>query len=138
MAEKRANPHAQDGDEFEIAADEKGKQPLRVRLQKGKAELHEVWQKDLPKDLPARWVDPEDGEEKAITWLNNFGVKDKKSGKFIERLDYDYEVEFDLPEGSKAVYFDGKAVRFFESAERKDGKVKVRLNLGDPPTGRLP
>jgi hypothetical protein len=139
MADRKLNSHPTRKHEFEIPADAPHKKALKVTLDKPeRADTHEVWQKELRTGLPTTWFDPEEKKEKTITWLNNYGVKDKKTGKFADTLDFFYEVEFEIPAGSKAVYHDGKEVKLFPEAVYDNGKVRVKLDRGDPDTGRTP
>jgi hypothetical protein len=93
-----------------------------------------VVEKDFPDDLPTSWVDPDNEKEKKIRWISNFGLK-KPDGNFENKLPDGKKYQIELPAGlGKLVYFDGYQVqKLVGKAIGK--KIKVELDLGDPPIG---
>jgi hypothetical protein len=95
---------------------------------------YDVVEKDFPDDLPDSWIDPDDEQEKKITWISNFGLK-KPDGAFEERLPRGKRYQIELPIGlGKLVYFDGKQVLKL-AGQARDNKLVADLDLGDPPIG---
>jgi hypothetical protein len=122
--------------EFSIPP-ERGERGFKVKANHGK---YDVWQKEISANAPSSWIDPEDGKEKPIRWIANFGLKLKGKGEkdaFEDRVET-YTVEFEDVPGSKFVYFDGKSVQLFKNPRRENGKVIVALDLGDPEGGVMP
>jgi len=95
---------------------------------------YEVVEKDFPDDLPESWIDPDDDQEKKITWISNFGLR-KPDGKFEEKLPQGRKYQVELPTGlGKLVYFDGSSVQKLVGRARGN-KFVADLDLGDPPIG---
>jgi hypothetical protein len=95
---------------------------------------YEVVEKDFPEDLPESWTDPDDGEEKQISWFGNFGLK-KPDGQFEDKLPPGKKYQVELPAGfRKFVYYDGSQVLQLTGRVRS-GKFFADLDLGDPPMG---
>ncbi len=145
MGEKKAQVNPQDPSEFGI--DLGNNKTAKIKLPKTKAgdtyetdknpESYEVWQKDVPTETKTSWVDPDDGQTKTITWMFNFGLKNKKKQQYDaeKTVQFFYVVELDVVEGKKAVYWDGNTVRAFA---KQDNKFVANINLSDPPTGYTP
>ena len=95
---------------------------------------YEVVAKDFPDGLPDSWVDPDDEKQKSISWISNFGLKNKE-GKFDKKLPNGKKYKLELPGGSgKMVYFDGIEVRKLTGILR--GNIfEAELDLADPPVG---
>jgi len=71
-----------------------------------------------------------------ITWFNNFGVREKSSGK---RADVTYTVTLQaLPTGKRLFVLYGGEPHEPATQEAGNGKIKFTLNVGDPPTGAGP
>jgi hypothetical protein len=100
---------------------------------------YDVYQKDLPADLPGNY-----------TWINNFGVKARKIDLLSPLVTADstledpfptfvetYIIEFDDIDGKEPVYFNGLEVKHFPAGKKKVGnnRIQVSLDLGDPPVG---
>jgi hypothetical protein len=116
---------------------ERGNQGFKVKANQDK---YDVWTKDISPNLPESFVDPEDGQTKAIHWIANYGLKLKGKtarARFENTVD-EYTLEFDEIEGSKYVYFDGASVQVFKNPRHENGKVIAMLNLGDPNIGYGP
>jgi hypothetical protein len=95
---------------------------------------YEVVEKDFPDNLPDSWIDPDDDQEKKISWISNFGLK-KPDGKFEGKLPKGRKYKIELPSGlGKLVYFDGNQVQKLTGRVRKNNFV-AELDLGDPPIG---
>lgn len=95
---------------------------------------YEVVEKDFPDGLPESWTDPDDGQEKKITWFGNFGLQ-KSDGKFEDKLPKGRKYQVELPTGfRKYVYFDGSQVRPLPG-QMRNRKFLADLDLGDPPVG---
>jgi hypothetical protein len=121
--------------EFSVSP-ERGERGFKI---KANHEKYDVWQKDIDANAPTSWVDPEDGQTKAIRWIANFGLKLKgkqEKDVFEDRVEA-YTIEFDDEPGTKFVYFDGQSVQFFKNPKREKGKILVTLDLGDPNTGAM-
>lgn len=71
-----------------------------------------------------------------ITWFNNFGVREKSSGK---NANVTYKVKLKkLPEGKRLfALYDGK-VHELTGKDAGGGNIKFELNVGDPPLGTGP
>jgi hypothetical protein len=100
---------------------------------------YDVYQKDLPANLPANY-----------DWINNFGIKERpkdprNSAKTIPTTDADpystnvdaYTIELDDVAGKEPVYFDGSGAHNFPTKKTSVGnnRIHVTLALGDPPIG---
>jgi hypothetical protein len=115
---------------------------LRVKLGKGKADKYDVWQKDLPPDLPSTVLVEGDSSSSQVTWFNNYGIKLKKkktdstdNDPFEDTIDHEYTLELDAePNKRYVVYIGGNAARAMTVA---GGIATLRLNLGDPATGHI-
>lgn len=117
-------------------------QSIEIVLPPGLAKLYAVEKKDLPANLPTSWRDPSSQQTHTIHWLNNFGLKatgrpDFEAGRVPEK----YEILVEVAEGEQLVYFDGEVKPFpaDETARpgNMPGKVAARLDLGDPPIGKI-
>ncbi|HBY06980.1 MAG TPA: hypothetical protein DEH22_04035, partial [Chloroflexi bacterium] len=72
---------------------------------------YDVVDKDFPDGLPDFWVDPDDQKQENITWISNFGLKNK-AGKFDKKLPNGKKYTVELPAVSgKLVYHDGTSVQ---------------------------
>ncbi len=132
------------GQSFPIGARSGSKErEVVVVLSKGMAANNRVVKKDLPDDLPTSWRDQE-GKQRDIEWLNNFGIKRKGKPDFeMDDISEDYEIIVDEAEGTTLVYYDhrDRRVKPFSSEDYgrtpgQQGKISARLRLGDPPIGR--
>lgn len=94
-------------------------------------DTYEAYSKPIP-DAPT----PIPGEKGYITWFNNFGVKDKSTGK---NVNVDYTVMLHpLPAKKRLFAFYGNAAHEITPEDAGSGKIKFPLNVGDPPVGMGP
>jgi len=71
-----------------------------------------------------------------ITWFNNFGVREKSSGK---QADVTYTVFLHpLPPKKRLFAYYDKAAHEIFPEPAGNGKIKFTLSVGDPPTGAGP
>ncbi|MCX6080132.1 MAG: hypothetical protein NTW32_11415 [Chloroflexi bacterium] len=110
-----------------------------IIIKLAQTDRYDVYQKELPADLPTGY-----------TWINNFGLKARHPdpnvhGKsldtsmddpYLDLVD-EYTIEMDDIEGQEPVYFDGVSVKNFQSGKIHTGnkRIHVTLALGDPPVG---
>jgi hypothetical protein len=96
--------------------------------------------KDYPDDLPDKWIDPDDKEdkkEKDVAWFSNFGLTDKQ-GRFVPSIPAGDSYTVRLPKlKGKYVYFDGSEVRKLDTSPAAGAadKVDAVFTLADPPVG---
>lgn len=95
------------------------------------AKFH-VIEKDMPTNLPTEW------KGMKINWFTCFGVRHKNSdGSDGDFADVEYSVHLDaLPGKTFLAFYDGAIHEL--RGEASGGKVRVRLNRGDPPVGHVP
>ena len=106
-------------------------QGLRVRLAAAAAEEYEVWQKEMPAELPERY------EGRPITWFNNFGLKRKgKDAYEVSVPAYTIIVAKYRDDAILVAYEDQPEPRLYalETVE-VDGELQATLDRGDPTVG---
>jgi hypothetical protein len=128
------------GKSFGIAARAGARQQrLDVFLTPGLDQKYRVEQKEIPAGLPTTWTTPS-GETRSVTWVNNFGLKEKGKTRFVAgEVSEHYEIQIDREEGKTLVYYSG-GVKYFDAKDLGSppdapGKISARLKLGDPPVG---
>jgi hypothetical protein len=110
-----------------------------VKIKLASVGKFDVYQKDLPANLPAGY-----------DWINSFGLKHrpkdhKNPDRSLDSSDADpypidvepYLIELDDVDGKEPVFFDGAKVQNFPGKKTSigNGRVHVTLALGDPPIG---
>ena len=136
MAEKKANRHPSITNGYHIPIDEDNlthfpdQGHVAVVLNE-KHSGYRVYQKEIPRHLKGR-----KHKEQPITWLNNFGLKEKSKKNYAAAVP-EYTVLLDHIEGVEYVYFDGNEIRPLNASRHEEdhSKVKVKLEIGDPPIG---
>lgn len=89
---------------------------------------YEAYSKPIPEPTPHEGL--------TITWFNNFGVREKSSGK---DANITYKVKLKkLPEGKRLyALYDGE-VHELTTEDAGSGNINFELNVGDPPIGSAP
>ena len=89
---------------------------------------YEAYSKPVPEPTPYQ-----DGY---ITWFNNFGIREKSTGK---TKDITYVVTLQAPPTGKRLFvLYGGEPHEIQPEAAGNGKVKFTLNVGDPPSGMYP
>jgi hypothetical protein len=139
----RIRKNANDADGFDIpVAPNRPAKSLKVRLGKGKSAKYDVWQKEMPANLPAMVTVEGDSAPSQVTWFNNYGIKHRKNNAdttdadpFEDVVDHDYTLELDAEPGKRYVIYTGGSTAKAMTVVK--GKATIRINLGDPPTGHI-
>ncbi len=89
---------------------------------------YEAYSKPIPEPTPYQGF--------TITWFNNFGVREKSSGK---NANVTYIVKLKkLPKGKRLFALYGGEVHELTADDAGNGNIKFELNVGDPPIGSGP
>lgn len=95
--------------------------------------VEELTDADLMDKLPSP---PPTWRDRPINWFANFNVYNKKDGKKNGYASVEYYITVNLEAGKSLLfYYDGQ-VHDRTDELRRDGRVK--LNVGDPPSGAWP
>ena len=130
-------------DNFDIpGVPDKPDKSLKVRLGKGKSAKYDVWQKDLPADIPTTVTVEGDSAPSQVEWFNNYGIKSRKNDAdtadddlFENIVDHNYTVELVAEPGKRYVIHSGGSTA--KAMKVSKGKATIKINLGDPPVGHI-
>ncbi len=105
---------------------------VALKLSQNAAGRYEVYRKDIPNELQGRMY-----RQREITWLNNFGLKERGKPEFANIVPA-YEVHIQsVPSASTYVYYDGSNIQTldFHVDPDDDSRIVAELTLGDPAIG---
>jgi hypothetical protein len=139
--QKKINGNASNKDEFDIpAAPGKPDRSLKIKLDKGKSDKYDVWQKDI--DAPTSVIIEGEKTAVSVTWFNSYGIKLRKNNAdstaedpWAPNTDHEYTLEVSAEAGKRYVVHTGGSTA--KELTVAGGKATIKIDLGDPPTGHI-